>query len=521
MAFNRKTALALTLLVPTVVLGAQTRRSAATSIAITDVTLIDGTGTSAQPHMNVASADGRVIDIAPTARFKPRAGAQIIDASDKFAIPGLRDMHVHSVSYDQAKAALPAVLAAPVGGLAGDWKGTWTRDGDALPVTATFAKTGDVWSGTFDSDALQVSGVPFSEVSDINGNVSFRIKGDRTTTSFDGAIASDAISGTFTDENGNGVFALERATRAAAQVRTRDVTFQDNGITLGGTLLMPGTPGRHPAIVFLHGSGPEARWANRYLAQTFAERGIVALIYDKRGVGQSTGDWQNADFGALADDAAAGVRFLRAQSEVDGTRLGVYGHSQGGTIAPLLGERVGDLRFIIASAAGGIDPADVETYSVRNVIGIEKLPPAERADAESYIRALIDVAYRGKDRAPLDAIATKFKGRGWFFAPPPPDNFYWSFSRRIAAFRPAAHWSRIKASVLLVYGAHDERVPPRQGANAIQAALRAGGNRRVTLKMYPNADHTFTIVEPPHKGGWPRHEPDYAETLGSWILAQK
>ena len=74
---------------------------------------------------------------------------------------------------------------------------------------------------------------------------------------------------------------------------------------------------------------------------------------------------------------------------------------------------------------------------------------------------------------------------------------------------------------MLVYGAHDERVPPSEGARTIQAALRAGGNRRVTLKMYPNADHTFTIVEPPHNGGWPRHEPGYAETLGSWILAQK
>ena len=66
--------------------------------------------------------------------------------------------------------------------------------------------------------------------------------------------------------------------------------------------------------------------------------------------------------------------------------------------------RAGDLRFVIASAAAGIDPADVETYSVGNSIGIAKLPPAERADAQSYVQALIDVAYR-KNRAPLDAIA--------------------------------------------------------------------------------------------------------------------
>src|SRR5436305_14053139 len=104
MALNRKTALALALLVPTVAFGAQTWRS---------------------------------------------AGAPIVDAGGKFAIPDLHNKQVHSVSYEHATSAVPAVLTAPVGGLAGDWKGTSNRDGDASPVTATLAKTGDVWSGTF------------------------------------------------------------------------------------------------------------------------------------------------------------------------------------------------------------------------------------------------------------------------------------------------------------------------------------------------------------------------------------
>jgi pimeloyl-ACP methyl ester carboxylesterase len=83
------------------------------------------------------------------------------------------------------------------------------------------------------------------------------------------------------------------------------------------------------------------------------------------------------------------------------------------------------------------------------------------------------------------------------------------------------YWRQIKVPVLLVYGAHDERVPPRESATAIQAALKSGGNGSVTLKTYSNADHTFTIVDPPpRKGGWPKHEPDYAETLVRFVLAQ-
>jgi uncharacterized protein len=119
-------------------------------------------------------------------------------------------------------------------------------------------------------------------------------------------------------------------------------------------------------------------------------------------------------------------------------------------------------------------------------------------------------------RWPRNSRTTK-----WYFDPPPPDNSYCLISKQLAAFEPAEYWRQIKTPVLLLYGTHDERVPPRESANAIQAALKSGGNSKVTLKTYPNADHTFTIVDPPHKGGWPKHEPDYANVLVNWILAQQ
>ena len=78
-------------------------------------------------------------------------------------------------------------------------------------------------------------------------------------------------------------------------------------------------------------------------------------------------------------------------------------------------------------------------------------------------------------------------------------------------------WGRI----LLVYGAHDERVPPVESAAAIQAALASVGNRNVTRKVFPNADHTVTIVNPSRRGGWPKHEPDYSSTLVTWVLSLK
>jgi uncharacterized protein len=412
------------------------------------------------------------------------------------------------------------VRADDATGLAGAWTGVMVKDGDPLPVTMTFAPSGSAWTGIFGSDAQQAAGIPLSVVRAAGTAVHFELRGDEGTSVFDGTRANDTLSGAFTDGDTKGTFRLVRDEYAPPAPRTRDVSFSNGATTLSGTVVFPQAAGRRPAILFLQGSGPEGRWANRWLAERFARAGFVALIFDKRGVGGSGGDWRSASFETLAADGAAGVRFLRSLSEVDPRRVGVYGHSQGGSVAPLVDADAGGLAFIIASAAPGLSPADVETYSVENEIGVPSLPPAERADAKTYVKTIVDVAYRGRPRADLDAVAAKFKGRSWFFAPPPPESSYWSLSRAIAAFDPAAAWSRVKAPVFLVYGLHDERVPPERSLNAIRSALRSSGNDRVSVKLYADADHTFTIVEPPHATGWSKREPDYADVLTSWASSR-
>jgi hypothetical protein len=415
-------------------------------------------------------------------------------------------------------ALILACSTAQAADLAGTWSGTWTKGGDALPVVVSFEKGANGYSGHFDSDALQVAGIPFADVNETGEGVHFVLKGDQSTDVFDGRQRGDAIDGTFTETSTKGTFHLARANAAPQAVESRDVDFTNGDVKLAGTLLLPSGKERHPAILFLHGSGPEGRWANRWLAQKFAESGFVALITDKRGVGQSTGDWKAAGFDDLAGDAVAGIRLLQSLPEVDARKVGIYGHSQGGTIAPLVGVRAANLGFVIAAAAGGIDPAKMEEYSVGNSIGISSLPPKEAADASAFVHAIVDVAYRGAPRAELDAPAAKFKNRPWYFDPPPADDFYWAFSRRIAGYDPERYWRQVKAPVLLLFGDRDERVPPKDDADAITAALRAGRDANVTVKMFPNADHTFSL--PVAHGGWPKHVGGYADVMIGWAKAQ-
>jgi len=416
--------------------------------------------------------------------------------------------------------AAASIATAHAADLEGHWTGTWTKAGDPIQVAVDVTKTSSGYAATFDSDALQVAAIPFAEVTAAGDRVRFVLRGDATTTSFDGKLSGDAIAGALSEGAVKGTFTLARAEPPPA-IATRNVTFANGAVTLAGELLLPTTPGRHPAIIFLHGSGDEGRWASRYLARKFAAKGFVALIYDKRGVGASKGDWRTSNFEDLAGDAVAGLRLLAADPSVDPARLGLYGHSQGGTIAPLVAARHGKLAFVIASAASGLSPADTETYSVENSVGVSALPPAEQADAKRFVKAIVDVAYNSAPRAQLEAVVKQFRDRSWFFEPPPPEHHYWAFSRATASYRVLDFWRQVRASVHLVYGERDERVPPRISADAILGALKATGNTRTTLKIYPNAGHAFHIEPQSPPGGWPKRVPGYADTLADWAQSQR
>ena len=375
-----------------------------------------------------------------------------------------------------------------------------------------FENAAGVWKGTFDSERLRVVGIPFTEVVFDPPVVRLRLIGDATTTEFEGRVDGHFLSGGLVENGTTGSFAFRRSPEPPFPLREREVRFRNGDIELAGTLLLPFGTGPYPAVVFLHGSGAEGRWASRYLARRLAREGFAALIWDKRGVGSSTGSWQVSAFEDLAADAAAAVAFARTQPGIDPERVGIHGHSQGGTIAPLAAAR-SQADFVIGSAAAGLPMADVEVYSIGNAIGVASLPPAEAALAKAYVDAIVDVAYRGAPREELDVAAALAEGYDWYFEPPGPDDSYWAFSRRFAEFDPLAWWGQIRVPVLLVYGSEDERVPAEASRAAILQAI--GDGAPVETQIFEGADHTFRVRRPGDV--WPRTVGGYPDVILEWL----
>lgn len=126
---------------------------------------------------------------------------------------------------------------------------------------------------------------------------------------------------------------------------------------LAGTLSLPNGAGPFPAVVLVSGTGHNTRDEDvrghkvfLVLADALNRQGFAVLRYDMRGVGGSSGDYDAATTADFASDAGAAVAWLKTQAEIDGSRIGVLGHSEGGIIAPAVAATDKGVAFVVMIA---------------------------------------------------------------------------------------------------------------------------------------------------------------------------
>ena len=124
------------------------------------------------------------------------------------------------------------------------------------------------------------------------------------------------------------------------------IEFHNRGIKLAGSLLLPRSEVPVPAVVFVHGAGRQTRESYREVGAYFASQGIAALIYDKRGTGQSGGAYESyAPYENLVNDALSAIAFLKQRREIAASQIGIWGLSQGAYISAAAVSRSEDIQI--------------------------------------------------------------------------------------------------------------------------------------------------------------------------------
>lgn len=292
------------------------------------------------------------------------------------------------------------------------------------------------------------------------------------------------------------------ATRRATRVpmRTEEVSWTADGARLAGTLLLPEGEGPFRLVI----SQPGSSWTTRYNeygvfpALMFVASGSAALIYDKRGFGASEGDRLVA-FERTARDLAAAVEAMRLRFEFDPTRIGVFGLSQGGWIAPLAATYTDGIRFMALVGAPGTTPARQEIQRARAVLESEGFPPEEVAAIERFQEIAFHYGNTGEGWNDYLAARAAAEGKGWLgkvWSPEEPGPDFWLWGRLNGNYNPLPALLELRVPVLAVWGERDLNVLPEVHRSIFEVALDAAGNRDYTLTVVPAASHTLEIEDP-------------------------
>lgn len=143
-----------------------------------------------------------------------------------------------------------------------------------------------------------------------------------------------------------------------AMYRKEDVRFPSGEVELAGTLFRHRDSGTHPAVVFIHGSGRQKRREFEYQAKLFARHGMAALVYDKRGSGESGGRTFDVGYDGYAADVASAIAYLRTRDDIREQCIGIVGHSEGGWVASIVASSlVRDVAFVIVTSSTPLTPA--------------------------------------------------------------------------------------------------------------------------------------------------------------------
>jgi len=277
------------------------------------------------------------------------------------------------------------------------------------------------------------------------------------------------------------------------------------GFALAGTLTIPKRrAARVSAAVMITGSGLEDRDETlpgvtgykpfRQIADTLGRRGIAVLRLDDRSYGESGGDASTATTADFANDIRAALAYLKSRPDMDDRHLFLIGHSEGGEIAPMIAVTDPALAGIVTLAGPALDGRDISHAQLAYVVAHDTALTASRRDS----------IVKSQD-AILDSAA-----------------FHQPWVRYYLSYDPLATARQVRVPALVLQGGNDHQISPDQAAT-LAAALRAGGDKDVTVHVFPGLDHLFLVDptgDPSSYAALPSKMigPDVLGAIADWIV---
>ncbi len=440
--------------------------------------------------------------------------------------------------------------------LSGDWYGDIEISGMKLGFILHITKADDGYNSKLDIPEQKAMGIPMSSTVYLDGVL--KIVSKELGGEFEGKYSENIFNGTFSQNGGVYPFTMSKEIRLVKeQIRPQEpkpkfpykienVTFKNpiDTIELSGTLTLPKGRGPFPAVVLVSGSGPQDRneeilghkpfWV---IADYLTKNGIAVLRYDDRGVGSSTGNFSSATTMDFARDASSAVDYLKKYKKVDKNKIGIIGHSEGGTIAPIVASNPkNNIGFIVMLAGTAIPGSEIilkQQELISSVNGEEEEDIVENKnfnialfqfiqenqESPSFnadLRIYID-NYFVENKTKLPEGMPKSKVIDFLI------NTYTSpWMSFFLFYDPQYAFLRTQCPVLALNGSKDLQVTPKENLSLFKSLAELSGNQNVTTLELPNLNHLFQECETGSPSEYGKIEqtfsPEVLVLIKNWIV---
>ncbi len=307
-------------------------------------------------------------------------------------------------------------------------------------------------------------------------------------------------------------------------IEETNVAFRNEAVRLAGTLVFPNTDTPTPALIVLHSASGASRDYHVYdhLRQLLPRLGIAVLVFDRRGHGGSSGDFQTASFDDLASDALAALDLLAALPHIDERRIGLWGVSQGGWIATRAASKSKRVAFVISVSGPGVSPAEQMIYSAETSLRIEGYSE-DVVQRAATLRRRVDEYYRGNaDRLSVQHDIDDARDAPWFehvYLPNRghlPGDVASSKWFQEMDYDPLSSLTDITVPMLFLFGALDRWVPVTTSIKKIETATASKPS--VNILSIGGADHYLTLPDSLEEDSRnQRLSPEYLRVLREWL----
>ena len=389
----------------------------------------------------------------------------------------------------------------------------------------------DSFSATLDSPDQGAMAIPLGEVSLAEDSI--RIEAPVVKGFYLGKFTSDSSLNGEWYQSGRS-FTLDLGKQAKAFVLNRpqepqppypykeeEISFSNTkqGFSLGGTLSLPEGEGPFPAVLLVSGSGSQNRDEEifghkpfKLIADQLTRDGIAVLRYDDRGVASSGGNSTGASTGDYAEDARSAIDYLLKRSEIDHSKIGIIGHSEGGMIAFILASSHDDIGFIITLSGPGVDGKTILLEQSEHIARLSGVSPSILEDNNIVMTEVYDIMIANESFQVWEEEVLNFtskfysekgtevynegdieRGKNNLLSSIPESAYVWM--RYFVMFDPASLFGSINCPVLALNGEKDCQVLPEQNIDAIKSGFNSSGNEKVTTMMLPGLNHLFQNCE--------------------------